>query len=383
MAKSGKPPEIDFAAEGLLKGLRGKARKAREELLRELVNDGVSLDDLRRAVEEDRLALLPAERVLGAAPHYTAHEIAERSGVELDVVLEQRRALGVPVPDSEECAFSDEDLYAARRLKQFLDVGVTSEDILESLRVLGEGMSRYAQVTRSLAPRVVLEPGTDEAQVADRLASLLRAFIPQAGPIMAHAFALHLRDQLRRDVLNQEQIASGAIPGAEDTAVGFADLVGFTPLGESLSAVDLGAVATRLAELVSDTLRPPVRMVKMIGDAAMLVSQEPAPLLDTSLDLVAAAEAEGEDFPDLKAGLAFGPALNRFGDYYGATVNLASRITSFARPGSVLVDEAFRGVVEPKNGYDWSFAGERRLKGLEHRVPLFRPRPAREGHEKE
>jgi adenylate cyclase len=202
----------------------------------------------------------------------------------------------------------------------------------------------------------------------------MQAFIPQAGAIMSHAFALHLRDQLRRDILDPEQIASGAFAGTADTAVGFADLVGFTRLGESVSAVDLGAVASRLADLVSNTLQPPVRMIKMIGDAAMLVSPDPAPLLDTSLDLVAAADSEGEDFPQLRAGLAYGPALNRFGDYYGATVNLASRITAFARPGSVLVDEAFRDAVEPKDGYDWSFAGQRRLKGLEQRVPLFRPR---------
>ena len=73
---------IDFEAEGLLKGTRGKAREARKELLEELAADGVSLEDLRRAVEDDRLALLPVERVLeGDGGRYTAAEVAERSGV--------------------------------------------------------------------------------------------------------------------------------------------------------------------------------------------------------------------------------------------------------------------------------------------------------------
>src|ERR671924_5326 len=51
---------IDFEAEGLLKGTRGNTREARRELLEQLLADGVPLEDLRRAVEEDRLALLPS-----------------------------------------------------------------------------------------------------------------------------------------------------------------------------------------------------------------------------------------------------------------------------------------------------------------------------------
>ena len=74
---------IDFEGEGLLKGTRGKAREARSELLEELAADGVPLEDLRRAVEEDRLALLPVERVLeGEGARYTAAEVAEEVGVD-------------------------------------------------------------------------------------------------------------------------------------------------------------------------------------------------------------------------------------------------------------------------------------------------------------
>ena len=87
-------------------------------------------------------------------------------------------------------------------------------------------------------------------------------------------------------------------------------------------------MATAVAE-------PPVRLVKTIGDAVMLVSTEAEPLLTAALALIAAAEAEGEEFPWLRAGLASGPTLPQSGDYYGRSVNLASRITGVARPGSV------------------------------------------------
>ena len=80
----------------------------------------------------------------------------------------------------------------------------------------------------------------------------------------------------------------------------------------------------------------PVRLIKTIGDAAMLTSLEPEPLLDAALTLLDAAEAEAEDFPQLRAGIAIGPALSRAGDWFGRPVNLASRITQIARPGSLL-----------------------------------------------
>ncbi|MQA76102.1 MAG: adenylate/guanylate cyclase domain-containing protein, partial [Solirubrobacterales bacterium] len=74
--------EIDFEAEGLLAGLEGEPREARRRLLTELAEDGVPLEELRRAVAEDRLVLLPVERVLsGGGGRYTAAEIAQRAGL--------------------------------------------------------------------------------------------------------------------------------------------------------------------------------------------------------------------------------------------------------------------------------------------------------------
>ena len=82
-----------------------------------------------------------------------------------------------------------------------------------------------------------------------------------------------------------------------------------------------------------------MRLIKTIGDAAMLVSPEPPAMLDAALALVDAADAEGEDFPSCKAGIAFGRRSRRGGDWYGHTVNLASRVTAIARPSSVLATE--------------------------------------------
>jgi len=124
---------------------------------------------------------------------------------------------------------------------------------------------------------------------------------------------------------------------------------------------------------------PAVRLIKTIGDAAMLQATDTAALVAATLELVERADGMGEDFPQLRAGVARGEALERGGDWYGRPVNLASRITAIARPGSVLVDQHARD--SAGDGYEWSFAGKRRIKGVTGEVALHRVRreePARQ-----
>jgi adenylate cyclase len=364
---------IDFEREGLLKGTRGKAREARRELLEELAADGVSLEDLRRAVEEDRLALLPVERVLeGEGRRYTAAEVAERAGVEEDLLRRNRLALGLPDPGPDEPAFTDEDVDAARRIAALREAGLPDEGILEVSRVIGLALAQVAAASRALVAESTLAEGGTEADVGRRLAEGARELGPLMGPLLEYVLNLHLRELVRSDVIGRAEITAGRLPGAQEVTACFADLVGFTKLGEQLPPEELGALTGRLGELASAVADPPVRLVKMIGDAAMLVSPNNDALLDAALELIDRSEAEGEGFPPLRAGLARGPALARAGDWYGRPVNLASRITGIAYPGSVLVDEEVRAAAA--NGRRWSLAGERRLKGINGRVKLYRVR---------
>jgi adenylate cyclase len=364
---------IDFEREGLLKGTRGKAREARRELLEELAADGVPLEDLRRAVEEDRLALLPVERVLeGDGRRLTAAEVAERAGVDEEFLRRNRLALGLPDPGRDEPAFTEEDVETAKRIAELKEAGLPDEGILEVSRVMGLALAQVAAASRALVAESILAEGGTEAEVARRLAEGARELGPLMGPVLEYVLNLHLREQVRSDVIGRAEITSGRLPGAQEVSACFADLVGFTKLGEDLPPEDLGAITGRLGELASDVAEPPVRLVKMIGDAAMLVSPDNDALVDAALDLVARSEAEGEGFPPLRAGLARGAALARGGDWYGRPVNLASRITGIAYPGSVLVSEEAKEAAS--NGYQWSFAGERRLKGIDGRVKLWRAR---------
>jgi adenylate cyclase len=366
---------IDFAGEGLLDGLEGDERAARLELLEQLSSEGISLDELRAATRDGRLLFVGAERMVSGVPRYSIRQVAERAGIPADFVTALRRANGLPVPDIDTVVCSEADVDAAILARQFLDAGVSEEQQLAVVRVVGRGLAQAAEVMRATVLELVLEPGASEAELARRIAERIEGFMPMVGPMLEQMARLHLRHMVRTEAISAGERADGTLPGARDVTVAFADLVGFTRLGEEVEAAELGRVAQRLVGLTVDNLRGEVRLVKTIGDAAMLVSPDVAPLLEVALDLVDAADAEGEDFPQLRIGLASGAALNRAGDWYGRPVNIASRITTIARPGSVLATREVRDA--GGDGYRWSSAGARSLKGVDGPVRLYRVRRAR------
>jgi adenylate cyclase len=222
-----------------------------------------------------------------------------------------------------------------------------------------------------MAAHTLLEPGIDEHDLARRYEALGRDLLPFVGPWMDYVLRLHLLQQLREDAVTREQLASGRLEDTQDTAVAFADLVGFTSLGESAPLEELSGVAGRLGELTGELVEPPVRFVKQIGDAVMLISPDVERLVDTVVRLVDATCAD-DAFPPLRAGVAYGPAVNRWGDWYGAPVNLASRLTARARPASVLATAEVRE--RAGDGWRWSSAGPKKIKGLSSPVKTYRVR---------
>jgi adenylate cyclase len=366
--------KIDFAAEGLLDGLAGEARAERLALLEQLTAEGVPLAELKRTTASGTVIFLPADRVIVGSERYTAAEVAELSGVELDFLVAARRAMGLPIPEPKEAFYTEMELESARRIRIAHEAGISNEDILELLRVLGRGLSQAAETLRAFPLKLVLEPGMSERDLASRYGQATELLYPLVDPMVSNVLALHLRHGTQTEVINAIERSGGRLPGSREVTVSFADLVGFTRLGEEVPADELGRLAARLDELATEAAEPPVRLVKTIGDAAMLAAPEPGPLLASTLRLIDAAEAEGEDFPQLRAGAALGHALPRAGDWFGRPVNLASRITSLARPGSLLAE---RGVRESAgDAYRFSFAGERRLRGIRQPVALYRARRA-------
>jgi adenylate cyclase len=367
--------DIDFEAEGLLGSLTGNAREARLALLQELADQGVSLEELRHAVEEERLVLLPVERVFDeGADRYTEAEVADASGLEPEFLRRLLQALGAPIPEHDEPVYADADVEAAKRAKMFLDAGLPRDGVLETSRLIGISMANLAAANVDLVGEVFTEPGVDERELALRYAAAAETMAPLLGETLLHAYRIHLRERIRQAVITESELAAGSVSAADEMTIAFADLVGFTRLGESLEIEQIGDLTGRLFELASDAARPPVRLVKMIGDAAMFASLETEPLLDAVVGLVESAGTD--ELPPLRAGVARGQALGRGGDWYGRPVNLAARITNFARPDSVVADQATKESIGMTNGrpFDFSFAGKHRFKGIQGEVPVHRVR---------
>lgn len=360
---------MDFAKAGLLDGLTGAERASRQRLLEKLASDGFSLAEMKAAVADDRLALLPVERLLGG-PH-SARDIEQETGTPAELVLRIRHLVGLPDAGPDDRVFSGEDMTAAHSMRVFLETGFDERAIAEISRVLGEAMARVAATIAAAFTQTFLHAGDSEEDVAVRFAELAEQLTPAFAPVLVATLKAHLRDAASRGVMGRAQREAGGVPGAQEVAVCFADLVGFTRLGGQMEIEELGGVADRLGELANGVARPPVRLIKTIGDAAMFVSPEPGPLVDAALSLVQAAERS--DLPALRAGIALGPAAQRAGDYFGHSVNLASRVTGAARPGSVLCTREVRNAAADR--FDWSAAGRFRLKGLAEPQPLYRARP--------
>ncbi len=365
-----------LAAAGLLDGLDDGARQERIELLRWLreVHD-VDDDELRRATTNGTVVLLAASRALGTGARCSARDVARAADVDVDTFLAFHRASGLPVPaDLDALQFSDVNVEIARTIKRFLAVGLQPDQMLGTTRVLGRGLSQAAEQMRQNVLELALAPGSTEKQLAETYAGVAEELVPLVTPLVDQLLRAHLDHAVREEIVTAAERQAGRLPGAREVTVAFADLVGFTRLGEELPPDELERVAERLSSIAVDVIDPPVRFVKSVGDAVLLVSPEPRPLLAAAFGLLEAVEAQGEDFPQLRIGVAMGAAVSRAGDWFGRPVNLASRITTVARAGSVVADGDVRKEVGDEDGVRWSSAGERKLKGVPQAVRLYRAR---------
>ena len=141
----------DFEAEGLLEGLEGDEREARSRLLTELEEDGATLDEMREAIEEARLPLLPLERELAPpGPRFTFAQMAEEAELDKRFLADLVRALGLPMPEGDDPIFTQADVEAAKTVGQFRAAGIEDEALLEITRVLGHSLSQIVAALRSM-----------------------------------------------------------------------------------------------------------------------------------------------------------------------------------------------------------------------------------------
>jgi len=335
---------------------------------------GVPEDDIDRAETDGTLGLLVIEHMVlaGQEPEYTQSEVEARSGLGADGARFWR-ALGLTDPPPGEPVFSNVDVEMLQLVDQVLRLGLIEKDVaLQMARVIGSSMSRIASAQidaiESRVDEPPLEDGTEPAVLRARF------LLPSMPRILEYAWRRHMQVAARRRLVRE----AGASSGQTTVTVGFADLVGFTALSQQVDAHELAAIVDRFESTAYDIVGSlGGRLVKMIGDEVMFAVDGAGIGVQIALTL-ADAYHDDESLSDVRVGLACGAALEREGDLFGPTVNLASRIVSIAYAGSVVVSGDVHDQVEDHPGLRWKSLRTRYLKDI-GRVQLWTVR--REGDE--
>ena len=304
-----------------------------------LLMHGATEEEIDRAVADGMIDLFVAERMLvPARRRYTRAEVAELTGVDVDTLERFWRALGFATVDDDDRALTDLDLEAVRIFQGMQAIGATQTDTaLQMARVIGSSMARIAEA--ELVPGNMISLEVDPVMSADAFASIADETIPAMAKLLEFVWRRQVAAGIARSMMLRSH---GLAPGESPVlAVGFADMVGFTLLSQHLGDEELAAVVRRFEEISHDIVTAARgRVVKMIGDEVMFVVDQVAGAARIGLDL-ADAYADDDLLSDVRVGLACGPVLQRDGDYFGPTVNLAHRIVNIGNPGTVLMSDEF------------------------------------------
>jgi adenylate cyclase len=299
------------------------------------------------------------EILLGGPRKYTRVELAEKSGVPLDFSRRLWRAMGFADVADDERMFTDGDLSALLAFRDLKDVGlIDDETALTSTRALGQQLSRLADwqvgiLTRRLVQLDMLKDGnlTDVvAEVADKVL-----------PDLERILVLVWRRQLA--VHGPRALAAATDGDTRTMTVGFADIVNYTRLSRGIPPDELSALLedfeSRAVQLMAEHGG---QLIKTLGDEVLFVADDAAAGAEIALGLLD-AYAGNDELPDLRVGLACGRVLSRLGDVYGEPVNIASRLTSLARPGSALVDRAVATELADNPAYELRPIGRQQVRG--------------------
>jgi len=355
-----------FAAAGLYDPSAPDAA-ARLALLDWLAARGVTIEQMIHADRESSLTGLASDLSLRSGSRLTARDLAHRHDLSLEQILALSLAAGVPPRSPDDPAFVEED---AALFTSFVDASRLFGEAATRrfVRVVGSSLARIAEAAITLYQVNVEGPlrasGSSELE---RATKNVRAIDLLAG--VREMLQSLLGGHMERATRQFREARSRYSPDTVTLGVGFVDLVGFTPLAHRMPAHELAEVIERFEDAAYDiaTARDG-RVVKLVGDEVMFVTREPAAACDIALTLV--ERFAGDPAVTPRGGIAHGELLQRGGDYYGPTVNLAARVAQIAVPNELLVTAELAAAVQ-SGALRFEPAGKRMLKGFDDPIALL------------
>jgi len=342
-------------------------------LARYLRRRGASSTEIEQAARNRYLTLLVFDRtVMPGARQYTLLEVAARAGTDPETARAVWRAIGFPDLPDDLPALTDRDVEALRGfLEQLQEPWFTDWSLdraLTNARVLSSALARVADA-ESDDVAFSVDQARRQGLSDEDLAALVATHLDfdRISRLVDHTHRLQLRAALWRKLAGTEP----GSPGTVQVSVGFVDLVGFTAIAENLEEAELAALVDRFTTVAHDTVTAAGgRIVKTIGDEVMFIADRPQTAAQIALQLTAESGRD-EVLPEARAGLATGTVLSRDGDYFGPVVNLASRLTELALPGTVLASADVASALAGDERFGLRRLPRRRVRGL-GRLDVYR-----------
>lgn len=356
------------------------AAAAQARVVARMRDRGYSLDDLKEAGREGRLAFGFAEDLFSEGEgEVTVEAIATETGLEVELIQRILAMMGTPV--GMQGNLTRDDAVAIRLCAEVLAAGFPLVAFLQLVRVYVQSLRRIAEAEVRLFHLYVHEPlirdGVPELQMAEAMGNLAAEIMPLAGPLTEYLHTRYLRYYIEQDVVGHmettgEQTTAELELGQVAVTICFIDLTGFTRFTEEEGDIEALDVVENFVETVEATMPRDATIVKTIGDEVMVVSPDAATLTEWAVTFLGRFDRR----PQPRVGIHSGEAVYRDGDYFGNSVNLAHRITGRALAGEVLVTDRVAATLEARPQLRLEPIGEVALKGFPVPTELFAVRPA-------
>jgi adenylate cyclase len=359
----------------------GRAGLEQARLVDYLLRHGIKWEELIEEARHNRLPLLVLTHALGGRGGLTRDEVVRRSGVSVDLAVSIWRALGAAAPaDPDEPVYSSAEVEALRLIAAMSAI-YTEDDLTEVTSVVGRAMHEVAEAMLELFRRRIALPfaeaGGGELEMMLRMATVIDVTVPTVSPLLELALRRQLESSSRAEIILRYEAATGSFGGEIELAVGFADIVGFTAASSRLSALEVSQMAETLLRCAEVAFQADeVRIVKSIGDAVMFTAPDVITGCGAAAKLLEEAAKAG--LPPLRIGLAYGPILRAYADYFGRTVNIASRLSEVGPSGEILIMRPEKAPSESAwraRGLALRDGGRKRLRGVEGRIAVLRVTP--------
>ena len=320
----------------------------RAGLVSSLTAAGIPLDGLGAAIRSRRISLdfldAPAFQRFSVRSGATFREVAERTGVPIELLLLVREAAGSAAPEPRD-RIRDEELPYAELLETDLDAGLRPAAVQQSIRVQGDGLRRIAETESAMWQDEVVVPALRAGKRPDEILGIefgdrMSVLLERAVTAMYHLQQTRAWTSQIIEGLEIDLAEAGLHSRLEHPpAMCFLDISGYTRLTQERGDAAAAQLAEQIGRIVQRaSIKHGGRAVKWLGDGVMMHYPNPGHGVVAALEMVDSVAEAG--LPPAHVGLHAGPVIFQEGDYYGQTVNLASRIADFAAPGQVVVSQS-------------------------------------------